>query len=394
MTCFIHTADWQLGKPFSRVDDPDGQALLRQERLSAIDRIGKVARERQASFIVVAGDVFDSHLPPPRLISTALERIGQLPVPVYIIPGNHDYGGPGSLWLSDHMRREQQALAPNLTVLLHAEPIERDNAILLPCPLQHKKVATDPTAWLHALDFAALDERPRIVLAHGSTVNFQAEVDTEDEPGQTNFINLERLQPQLAEMDYIALGDWHGFVQAGEKAWYAGSHETDRFPKTDQLPGHVALVKVSRGGAPQVEAVPTGAVRWIEHSETFVASTGPDQLSASLERLRGDTGSKLMLKLHLDGHLSLEGQTALQTILSTWSARTIHLRVDSQVALQPSDDELAALTTRSDDPLISGVAQSLTDALATEGEDAEVAEIAAIALTLLHHHVRQLEATA
>ena len=41
MTTFIHTADWQLGKPFSRVDDPDGQALLRQERLIAIDRIGE-----------------------------------------------------------------------------------------------------------------------------------------------------------------------------------------------------------------------------------------------------------------------------------------------------------------------------------------------------------------
>lgn len=391
MTTFIHTADWQLGKPFSRVDDPDGQALLRQERLSAIDRIGEVARERQASFIVVAGDVFDSHLPPPRLISTALERIGQLPVPVYIIPGNHDYGGPGSLWLSDHMQREQQALAPNLTVLLHAEPLERDDAILLPCPLQHKKVATDPTAWLHTLDVAAFDERPRIVLAHGSTVNFQAEVDTEDEPGQANFINLERLAPQLAEIDYVALGDWHGFVQAGEKAWYAGSHETDRFPKTDQLPGHIALVKVSRGGSPQVEPVPTGAVTWIEHSETFMDSAAPHQLHESLERLRGDAGSNLMLKLHLDGHLSLEGHDALQTILATWAARTIHLRTDNRVALQPSDDELAALTTRSDDPLISGVAQSLTEALAAEGEDAE---IAALALTLLHQQVRQLEAPA
>ena len=82
----------------------------------------------------MAGDVFDSHLPPPRLISTALERIGQLPFPVSIIPGNHDYGGPGNLWLSDHMQREQQALAPNLTVLLRAEPLERDDAILLPCP--------------------------------------------------------------------------------------------------------------------------------------------------------------------------------------------------------------------------------------------------------------------
>ncbi|MGA1619841.1 MAG: metallophosphoesterase family protein, partial [Pirellulales bacterium] len=74
MTCFIHTADWQLGKPFSRVADPDRQAGLRRQRLDSLDHIGDVARQRQASFVVVAGDVFDSHRPPDRLVSLALER--------------------------------------------------------------------------------------------------------------------------------------------------------------------------------------------------------------------------------------------------------------------------------------------------------------------------------
>ncbi|NDH95320.1 MAG: DNA repair exonuclease, partial [Planctomycetia bacterium] len=135
MTCFIHTADWQLGKPFSRVADPDRQANLRRQRLESLDRIGDVARQQQASFVVVAGDVFDSHRPPDRLVSLALERIGRLGLPVYIIPGNHDYGGPGSLWESEHFQRENRELAPNLTVLLAAEPVDRDDAILLPCPL-------------------------------------------------------------------------------------------------------------------------------------------------------------------------------------------------------------------------------------------------------------------
>lgn len=51
MTSFIHTADWQLGKLFSRVSDPDQQAALRSQRLKAIDRLATVARERQANFI-------------------------------------------------------------------------------------------------------------------------------------------------------------------------------------------------------------------------------------------------------------------------------------------------------------------------------------------------------
>ena len=385
MTSFIHTADWQLGKPFSRVADPDRQAALRSQRLEAIERIAAVARDRQASFIVVAGDIFDSHRPPDQLISKALGRIGQIGLPVYMIPGNHDYGGPGSLWESDHFRQENRDLAPNLTVLLDAEPVEREDAVLLPCPLVQRQQLDDPTDWIGSLDFSAFDDRPRIVLAHGSTVNFQGEADDEDEPTQPNFIDLDRLAERLDEIDYIALGDWHGFQQAGDKAWYAGSHETDRFPKAGQLPGQVACVRVSRGAAPQVEPAATGGIRWVEHAETFVAADGPGGLDEALTQLTAQTGAEnTFVKLQLDGHLGLEGHEALDRLLTTWRARAAELRVENKVALQPTAEELAALTERADDPLIAGVARLLADEITQAGDTGDVA---AIALTLLHQQV-------
>lgn len=389
MTIFIHTADWQLGKPFSRVDDPDRRGDLRRQRLDTIDRIGEIARQQQAGFVVVAGDIFDSHRPPESLISMALARIGTLGLPVYVIPGNHDHGGPGCLWESDHFKREQAALAPDLTVLLTAEPVERNDCLLLPCPLLRRQAASDPTAWIRSLDFTAFDDRPRVVLAHGSTVNFQSEADEEDEPGQANFIDLARLSSQLEELDYIALGDWHGFVQAGDKAWYAGTHETDRFPKTGQKPGHVACVKVRRGHDPLVEAIATARVRWFEHAATLTDENGPDQLDAALARTAREAGvTNIVARLRLDGQLGLEGHGHLDCLLRTWQARMVHLRIDNRITLAPRDEELAALTTRAEDPLISGVARSL--AAEAGGQDA-LAEIAAHALTLLYQHVRQLE---
>ena len=389
MTSFIHTADWQLGKPFSRVTDPDRQAALRSQRLETIDRIAAVAKDHQASFIVVAGDVFDSHRPPDRLISQALQRFGQIGLPVYVIPGNHDYGGPGSLWLTDHFQRENRELAPNLIVLLDAEPVEREDAILLPCPLVQRQQLSDPTDWIRSIDFAAFEERPRIVLAHGSTVNFQGEADEEDEPTQATYIDLDRLADRLGEIDYIALGDWHGFQQAGDKAWYAGSHETDRFPRSGQLPGQVACVQVSRGHDPQVEPAATGVICWFEHAETFVATDGPGRLDEALALLTTQTGSEnTFLKLRLDGHLGLEGHEALETLLNTWRSRVAELRVENNVALQPTDEELNALTERADDPPIAGVARLLADEITHEGETGEVA---AIALTLLHQQVAHLE---
>jgi len=390
MTRFIHTADWQLGKPFSRVSDPDQQAALRSQRLETINRIAAVARDRQASFIVVAGDVFDSHRPPDQLISKALGRIGQIGLPVYMIPGNHDYGDPGSLWLTDHFQRENRELAPNLTVLLDAEPVLRDDAILLPCPLLQRQQLTDPTGWIRGLDFTAFDDRPRIVLAHGSTVNFQGEADDEDESTQVNFIDLDRLGDRLGELDYIALGDWHGFQQAGDKAWYAGSHETDRFPKSGQLTGQIADVRVTRAGAPEVEPVKTGVFDWFEHEETFVAADGPGKLDAYLQQrtAAGTAINSAVVKLRLVGHLGLEGHQELLAMLKTWRARFVDLRDEYNVALQPTASELNALTTRADDPLISGVARILVDEIDQGGE---AGEVAAIALTLMYQQVGQLE---
>ena len=63
MLSFLHSADWQIGKPYARVKDPDKRARLRQVRLEAIAGIGRHAQDRQAAFLVVAGDLFDSPTP-------------------------------------------------------------------------------------------------------------------------------------------------------------------------------------------------------------------------------------------------------------------------------------------------------------------------------------------
>ena len=86
---FLHTADWQLGKPFQRVADDAKRARLQNERLASLRRIGEVVRERRAAFVVVAGDVFDSPSPLNSTVAAACEAIGAMKVPVLVIPGNH-----------------------------------------------------------------------------------------------------------------------------------------------------------------------------------------------------------------------------------------------------------------------------------------------------------------
>src|SRR5688500_12384784 len=122
MTRFIHTADWQLGKPFASIKDSHKRSLLQQERFAVIQRIGEAARVHQAEFILVAGDLFDSSSATRQTVSAACSAIGQLGIPVITIPGNHDHGGPGSLWEQEYFLRERAQLAPNFTILLSPQP--------------------------------------------------------------------------------------------------------------------------------------------------------------------------------------------------------------------------------------------------------------------------------
>ena len=75
MITFLHTADWQIGKPFASIADPAKRARVQQERIECIRRIGQVVRELRAAFVIVAGDLFDSPTPSNATVATALGAI-------------------------------------------------------------------------------------------------------------------------------------------------------------------------------------------------------------------------------------------------------------------------------------------------------------------------------
>ena len=93
----IHTADWQLGKPFGRFPQ-EVRTALGEARFDVIDRIGALARERDAGHVVVAGDVFDSTGPADREIVQAVTRMGRAPCTWWLMPGNHDHARSDGLW--------------------------------------------------------------------------------------------------------------------------------------------------------------------------------------------------------------------------------------------------------------------------------------------------------
>ena len=375
---FIHTADWQIGKSFAGIGDAHKRSLVQQERIEAIKRIGGVAQEHGAAFVLVAGDLFDSPSADKATVSATCSAIGQIGVPVLAIPGNHDHAGPGSVWEQAFFQRELDALAPNLRVLLEAAPVELDAALILPCPLLRRAVMADPTDWLRTPEaFAGLSpDKPRIVLAHGSTQTFSGQwSDDEEGASASNLLDLSRLP--ATEIDYIALGDWHGSKQIDAKAWYAGTPELDRFPKGGEHdPGNVLVVEARRGAAPLVARVATSRLRWRELTFDFAGDASLNTLQERLFALLEARANEDLLRLSLTGSLGIEAANRLEELLESLGARLLRMKLANGTLIAPTDAELQALTARSGAPLIASVACKLVERAAGDSEEAQVARIA------------------
>ena len=215
---FLHTSDWQIGKPFGFVDD-ETLAVLRAERLEVIARIGDFAIKHQASAVLVAGDIYDGAHPGLDMLLRPIERMRQFPdVQWHLIPGNHDAHTANSPW----ERLLRSTMPPNIVIHVTPEPrpIADGSAWVIPAILTHRHMSGDPTA---AFESAVTPPGAlRIGLAHGSVRSFGSTDHTTN-----NLLAADRAA--TARLDYFALGDWHGASRVNDRTWYSGTPEPDGF---------------------------------------------------------------------------------------------------------------------------------------------------------------------
>lgn len=370
MIRFIHTADWQIGKPFARVEHQDKQSRLRNARIEMIKRIGEIAGQHQASFVLVAGDLFDSSTPDASTVAAACRAIGSIGIPVLAIPGNHDHGGPGSVWRQEFFLRQQAEFAKNLRVLTEPKEFEECGVLIFPCPLSRQQTSEDMTAWLRSPDLwaTAPTDKIRIVLAHGSVQNFSSVSDEEESSGQPNLIDLSALDSDA--FDYVALGDWHGTRQVDGKTWYSGTPEPDRFPKGENNdPGNILLVEIAgRGEPPIVTPIRSARIGWREMRYSFTGESDLEYFKTQLKGLFDPSDHDALLRLELTGSLGFSENDELKKILESQEAQLLRLKLENKVLIRPSREEINQLQSRANDPLISTIAARLVKEL-EQGDD-------------------------
>lgn len=356
----LHTADWQIGKRYGQFD-PEEAALLAEARFDVVARIAELANSQGVDLILVAGDVFDAQGVSDRTVLRLFQLIAGFAGPWVMIPGNHDAGLAESVWTR---ATRLGAIPPNAHVCLRAEPLTLSDpgVVILPAPLTQRHTYEDLTRWFDSV--ATPTGVPRIGLAHGSVQGILAE-----DIDATNPIAADRAG--VAQLDYLALGDWHGTKQIDARTWYSGTPETDRFRNNES--GQVLLVEIAvPGGVPTVTPMPIGQYRWRDiECELQLASDVP----AFLQELETfDANDVVQLKVR--GLVNLEGHLSVSRVIGQTQARARSLVVDlSELRLQPTDDDLRAL--HADGYLGEVIADLRTQG---EGDDAELARDALVLL--------------
>jgi DNA repair exonuclease SbcCD nuclease subunit len=327
---FIHTADWQVGKPFGHIPG-DAGSLLRMQRIAAVGRIAELARDRGVDAVLVAGDAFDSNQVLDRTLIQTVDALKPFPGPWVFLPGNHDAALAHSVWT----RLRRWGLPDNVIVADRPQPILAwgARAAVLPAPLRRRHEALDQTEWFDAAPTP--EGAVRIGLAHGSIPSRL--------PERAEAVNaIPEDRAERAGLGYLALGDWHGALRIAPRSWYSGTPETDRHRANAS--GSVHVVTLDGGAEERVETVATGHYRWIRREIDLLDGTAEGAVDA-LAALEAEA-SRIVMALEFRGVIGLAARKTLADALERHAARFHHLEVDDTALVdEPRDDDLDAIDT-------------------------------------------------
>lgn len=379
---FLHSADWQLGMTRRFLGD-ESQAVFTADRLAAVEALGELAATHGAQFVVVAGDVFEDNAVPRSVVLRAVEALSAFPVPVVMLPGNHDPLDVSSVF---RCRDFSPALSGGGVVVLDGSgPVEVVPGVeVVGVPWTSKR--PDPSRLPTLLASLEPTDGVRVLVAHGGT----DEVYGGHSPS-VEAIAVASLEEAIEteRVDYVALGDRHSVTRigSGERIWFSGSPETTDFDDVEKDSGHVLLVELGRrsssGARGACEVTPLRTGRWSFLAVDAQIDTDED-LDSLTERIEAvPDKSRTVLKLGLTGTVGVALRARIDDLLEMWDAvfASAYLRASrTHLVVRAEDSDFTDLV----DGYAGRAVADLVDTAAAGGSDAEDA---GHALSLLYRLV-------
>ena len=230
MLKFIHAADFHLDSAFAALP-PRQAAARRRESRELPRRLANYADQNGIDLVLLAGDLFDSAASYRDTAESLSAALGQMNAQVYIAPGNHDWYGPGSPYLTVRWPENVHIFTqPQLTAMAWLEKNLVIHGAAFTGPEQ-------PEGFLSGFT-APADGKIHIGLLHG-----------EIDPAEARYDPIRREEIAASGLAYLALGHIHkrmepmtygkalcawpgcpegrGFDELGEKGFYTGTIADD-----------------------------------------------------------------------------------------------------------------------------------------------------------------------
>ncbi|MCJ7515801.1 MAG: DNA repair exonuclease [Dehalococcoidia bacterium] len=330
MVRFLHTSDWQLGMTRYMLSE-GAQERFNQARFDAIRTLGKIAAESNCQFVVVCGDAFESNQVDRKTVARALEALKEVPLPVWILPGNHDPLNEASVYSSKSFVQGKPA---NVNMISDATPIQVDhNVELVGAPWLSKRMPVNPF-YEATKSLEPLAGVIRIIVAHGIVDLFTPK---KDDLGVLTADSLERVIGER-KASFVALGDRHSLTKIGEgeRIWYSGTPEVTDFGEGET--GYVQIVELDGDKAIATPAL-VGQWSFVDKNRVDInCSEDIEGLQSMLESI--ERKERTVLRLNLGGSISLTQEAILRQFLATIS--------DVFASFQMSDNELLVLPDDAD----------------------------------------------
>ena len=353
MLKLIHGADFHLDAPFAALP-ADKARQRRAEQRELLGRLADLAEGEGARLVLLSGDLLDGGETYQETVEALARTLGELRVPVFIAPGNHDWYGPRSPYAGT-------AWPDNVHIFTSGQ-VEAVELPELGCVV-HGAAFTAPQADRSPLaGFSApRDGRIHLMALHG-------EVGLQGRYGPVDPADI-----AASGLAYLALGHIHacsGLQRTGETFWaYPGCPEGRGFDETGEK--GVLAVTVADGGAVSARLVPLARRRY-EIVEADV--TGAESAEAALRSVMPAAPSEDCCRIVLTGRRDFP---APDLAALTALAEPFYF----SVSLRDRTAEKRDLWERAGEDSLTGLTLRALEAL--EGEERDLA--ARFALAALEH---------
>jgi exonuclease SbcD len=308
----LHTSDLQLDAPLVFLGDKG--ATHRQQLRTTFSRVAELARQGGYHLLLIAGDLFNSNRPSRASLGLVQDVLAALPIPVCILPGNHDCYDRGSVYRRETFPANVHILSetPSILDFPELDLVVSGNAIL-------SRQST--VGCLHDLTRRG-ERRWHVVMAHGNVCI----------PGLVQ----DPLRPILSEeiaacgADYVALGDWHAFAcysQSKVAAYYSGAPEPTTFDASGS--GYVASVTLGDEGV-KVEPLRIGSAE-TDRLSLDVAGRSESEI---IGLIRQRSKPSLMLNVVLRGLAAVDQLIDVERVSQESAGGFYWLRVANQSHLE------------------------------------------------------------